>query len=77
MNQRYAVEFYKNKNDANYDGRGLDFACGIVNIEDVATKFKNDPARYAMVFDLEQGTFRSPVAIFEKLTKKKTWTRTE
>lgn len=69
MNQRYSVELY------NKEGR-MDFACGLTNIEDVLTKFANDPARKAMIFDIEEGTFRQPVAIFEKLPKKRKWTRT-
>ena len=68
-NERYCVEFY-NRNG------NMDFACGLVEIEDVITRFAKDPARKAMVFDLEQGSFRTPVAIFEKLPKQRKWTRT-
>lgn len=68
-NERYCVEFY--------NGKGyMDFACGLVNIEDLLTRFAKDPARKAMIFDLEEGSFRQPVAIFEKLPKKRKWTRT-
>jgi len=70
MEQRYAVEFYNNKNE-------MEFMCGVVNIDDVITEFKNDPARKAIVFDFNKlDAYRDPVAIFEKLPRKRSWTRT-
>lgn len=67
-NERYAVEFYNKKGE-------MEFGCGLVNIDDVVTEFAKDPARKALVFDFE-GSFANPVAVFEKLPKKRTWTRT-
>jgi hypothetical protein len=68
-NERYCVEFYNRKGK-------MEFSCGLVEINDVLTQFSKDPARKAMVFDLEKGGFRNPVAVFEKLPSERKWTKT-
>ena len=67
-NEKYAVEFYNKKGN-------MEFACGIVEIEDVL-KMK-DSCRKAIVFNLERSdTYRNPVAIFEKFPNERKWTKT-
>lgn len=70
MDHLYAVEFYDKKGN-------MIFCCGLRNIDDFLIEFANDPAKKAIILDLnKRNSFRDPVAVFEKCHKKRKWIRT-